>query len=842
MFLTRLPAVRAVNNLRLALRLLARDWRAGELRLFVAAVAIAVGAVTTVGFFNDRLDRGLTQRSADMLGADFILASPAPIDAAWLETAKQYGLKFAEAVDFASVVIDGERLQLASVRAVGPGYPPRGTVRTAKAMYQRGTPTVGAPKSGTAWVESRVLQALAMDVGGSFEIGNARFTITQVLTDEPGRVGNFFSLGPRVLINLADVPATGVVQPGSRVRYRHAFVGPPRALQRYREWLQPRLGASDRVIEARAGNTTTARAVERINSYFGLTSLLAVVLAGVAIAMGARRYSLRHYDTSAMLRSLGATQRDILALYLPQLLVLGLAASALGCVVGWLAQQAIYYIVRDLFPVELPPPGATPALFGFATGLVTLAGFALVPVLRLRAVPPLRVLRRDLTPLPAAAWTVIASAAAALLLLLWNYTGSWTLTLGVLGGATAGVAALLLLTLGLLRLERKLKRRPRGLWRQGFDRLQRRGHASAGQISAFGLTLMAMAVIAVVRTDLLSSWQAQLPDNAPNHFVFNILPGDVGGVDSFFRTHAIEAQALYPLVRGRLTGINGQPVREAVTKEEGDEANNAALRRDLNLTWAAELPPDNSLVRGTWWDATAASGAVSVEQRLAERLGIGPGDRLTFTIAAQTLEARVASVRKVQWESFHPNFFMIFSPGALDDFPTTYMTSFHVPAAQKPLLATLVRQFPSVTVLELDQVLRQIRAIVQQAALAVELVLLFVVAGGLTVLYAALSASLDERFYEGALLRTFGASCWQLRRGHIAEFVTLGVLAGLLAAVGTEAVAYVLYTRVFELGYSPKWFVWVLAPFVGGVLIGVAGFVGTRNIVQRSPLAILRET
>lgn len=833
--------MRFARNLKLALRLLARDRRAGELRIFVAAVAIAVGAVTTVGFFNDRLDRGLTRRSADLLGADFILSSPAPVAREWIEAAAPYGLRTAEAADFASVVMHGERLQLASVRAVDPDYPLRGVVRTAVALYQPGTPTTERPAPGTAWAESRVLQALALEVGESVDIGNATFTVTRVLTDEPGRMGNFFSLGPRVLINQADVPATGVVQPGSRVRYRYAFAGPETGLQEYRAWLQPRLGASDRLLEARQGNPTTARAVERINRYFGLTSLLAVMLAGVAIAMGARRYSLRHYDTSAMLRSLGATQRDILALYLPQLLVLGLAASALGCAVGFAAQEGIYYVVSDLFPVGLPPPGPAPALFGFATGLVTLAGFALVPVLRLRAVPPLRVLRRDLTPLPAGAWAVIAAAAAALLVLLWRYTESWTLTFGVLAGAAAAAAVLLALTLGLLRLARGVRLRALGVWRQGLDRLQRRARAAAGQILAFGLTLMAMAVIALVRTDLLTSWSAQLPDDAPNHFVFNVLPADAAGVERFFNAHGIESQALYPMVRGRLTGINDVPVREAVTKGEGEEADNAALRRDLNLTWAAALPPDNTIARGAWWAENPDRGTVSVEEELAQRLGVEPGDMLTFTVAAQTFDARVASLRRVQWESFHPNFFMIFSPGTLDGLPTTYLTSFHLEPGQKRLLATLVRQYPSVTVLELDQVLNQIRAIVQQASLAVELVLLFVLAGGLTVLYAALAASLDERFYEGALLRTFGASRRQLRRSHIVEFVTLGVLAGLLAAIGTEAIAYVLYTRVFDIAYTLKWPVWIIAPLVGGVLIGLAGFVGTRRVVERSPLAVLRE-
>ncbi|HEY8493364.1 MAG TPA: FtsX-like permease family protein, partial [Myxococcota bacterium] len=693
---------------------------------------------------------------------------------------------------------------------------------------------------GTAWAESRVLQALGIEPGGTFELGNATFTATRVLTDEPGRVGSFFSLGPRVLIHLDDLAKTGVIQPGSRVRYRTALAGSERALAEYREWLAPRLGPSDRLIEARAGNATTARAVERIDSYFGLTSLLAVVLAGVAIAMGAHRYSRRHYDTSAMLRALGATQRDVLGLYLPQFLVLGVGASALGCGAGLIAQEAIHHVVRDLFPVALPPPGAKPALFGFATGLVTLAGFALVPVLRLRAVPPLRVLRRDLAPLPAAAWAAAAAAAAALLLLVWSYTRNWTLTLAVLAGAAAAGALLFLLSVGLLRLARRL-RRARGFWGRGVERLHRRLAASAGQILAFGFTLMAMAVIALVRTDLLSAWQAQVPDDAPNHFVFNIVPDDVAGVEDFFRAHAIRSQALYPLVRGRLTHINGQPVRAAVSKEEDEEANNAALRRDLNLTWAAELPPDNRVVRGRWWGENAAPGEVSVEERLAERLGIGPGDRLTFTIAAQELEARVASVRKVQWESFHPNFFMIFSPGTLDGFPTTYMTSFHVPLAKKPLLAELVRRFPAATVLELDQVLAQVRAIVRQAALAVEMVLLFVLAGGFTVLYAALAASLDERFYEGAVARTFGASRAYLRRGHLAEFMALGALAGLLAAAGTEAVAFVLYTQVLDLAYGWKWPVWLLAPLAGALVIGAAGYVGTRRVVERSPLTLLRE-
>lgn len=833
--------MRVLRHIRLVLRLLARDWRAGELRLLAAAIVIAVGAVTAVGFFNERLDRGLTRRSAELLGADMILASPAPVDSAWIKTADRDGLRTLEVVDFDSVVVRGERLQLSKVRAVAPGYPLRGVVRTATALYQPGVRATAGPAPGTAWAEARLFQALAIDVGQTVEIGNATFTLTRVLTEEPGFAGRLFSFGPRVLINLADVPRTGVVQPGSRVTYRYGFAGTPPRIERLRAWLEPRLGASDRLMEAGRGTSRTARLVERINSYFGLTSLLAVTLAGVAIAMAARRYSLRHYDATAMLRALGATQRDVLALYLPQLLALGIGASAAGCVVGFVAQEIIYYLLKNLFPVALPAPGVAPAAFGFAAGMVTLAGFALVPVLRLRAVSPLRVLRRELTPMPASAWAALGAAAATLFVLVWYYTRNWTLTFAVLAGAAAGAVVLLGVVLGLLRVAPGFRFRGFELWRRGLDRLRRQARSSAGQILAFGLVLMAMTVVAVVRTDLLGSWRAQIPDDAPNHFVFNVLPKDVPGVRKFFKDNAIESKALYPLVRGRLTAINGVPLREAVTREEGADANNAALRRDLNLTWTATLAPDNVVVHGAWWGKQAPTGLVSVEERLAQRLGVHVGDRLTFMIEARRLDVRVASVRKVRWESFRPNFFMIFSPGTLDDFPTTYMTSFRLAPAQKPLLAALVREFPSATVLELDQLLDQIRAVMRQASLAVELVLLFVLAGGLTVLYAALAATLEERFYEGAILRTFGASRRQVRRAQLAEFVTLGLLAGILAAIGTEIVTYTLYTRVFDIVYTPKWWAWLAAPLAGAGLIGVAGFIGTRRVVQRSPLSVLRE-
>ncbi len=831
--------MRGRHRFRLALRLLARDWRAGEWHILAAAVVIAVGAVTAIGFFNDRINRAMNYQSADLLGADLQLRSSQPLPENWLKAADGYKLRQTTTLEFASVVVHGDKLQLTSVKAAGPGYPLRGTLRTAPDLYAPDVKIAEPPAPGTAWVEPRVMQALGIDVGARLEIGNAAFRVTRVLTYEPGRAGSFFAFAPRVLMHADDVPRTGVIQPGSRVNYSYLFSGADEDLTSFKDWLTSRLAPHHRLLDVRDENSSIGRSLKRAERYLGLTSLLAVILAGVAIAMGARRYGERHYDVSAMLRCLGATQRDIVTLYLPQFLVLGLAASALGCALGWLAQEAIFYLLQDLRPAGLPPAGVAPVAFGFFAGLLTLAGFALPPLLRLKRVPPLRVLRRELAPLPPAAWAVYGSAFAAVLFLMWRFTGDLLLTFLVLAGSLVAAAALAGFAGVLLAMSRRLHRRVGVAWRFGLNNLWRRLRTSIGQILAFGLALMAMAAIALLRTDLLATWQTQLPPETPNHFAFNILPADVDGVQRFFAERQIKASAFYPMVRGRLTEINGKPVKRAVTKEESD---NEALQRELNLSWSDTVPPDNRLVRGTWWDAEATGNRVSVEAKLAKKLGIALGDELNFSIAGERLQAQVASIRSVQWDSFHPNFYMIFQPGALTPYPATYLTSFLLAPEQKPLLTSLVRAFPSVTVLEMDQVLAQVRVILAQATAAIELVLTFVLAAGFAVLFAALAASLDERFYEGALLRTLGANRRQLQAAHLAEFAVLGVLAGLLAAIGTELIVYLLYTRAFDLEYSFKWPVWLVTPLAGGVLIGLAGYYGTRRVVNRSPLTVLRES
>ncbi len=831
--------MRQATRWRLALRLLARDWRAGEQRILVAALVIAVAASTAIGFFTDRLGRGMISQSADFLGADLTLSSPRPVDREWLERAEREDLRVAETLEFTSVVVREDALQLSSIKAVDPQFPLRGRLRSAPAAFAPDAPTTETPNPGEAWAEPRLLSRLGLEVGDRVEIGAYTFRIGRALTFEPGQVGDMFGVSPRLLINQADVPATRVVQPGSRLSYQYLFAGTERDIARFRGWLEPRLGPSHELVGVREGRRALGTALERAERFLGLAVMAAILLAGVAIAMAARRYSERHFDMSAMLRCLGASQRDLLGLYLPQLAVLGLAASALGCALGWLAQQGLLLLLADMLP--LAPSGARwwPVLAGFATGLITLAGFALPPVMRLRGVPPLRVLRRDLMPLPSRAWLVYGAAVGAVVLLMWRYTDSWPLTLAVLAGGAAAAVVLGLLGFGLLLLGRRLNAGVGVAWRFGVNNLWRRTRTSVTQILAFGLTLMAMAVIALVRSDLLTTWQDQLPVDVPNHFAINILPERVEAVHEFLSAREVRSSQLYPMVRGRLVSIDAEPVRRAVTKEARSDN---ALNRELNLTWTMDLQEDNRILSGRWWRPDDhGRSLVSVESKLAERLGIRLGQELGFSVGARKFTATVASIRSVQWDSFRPNFYMIFPPGVLEDLPATYMTSFYLSPVDKPVLIDLVRSFPAVTVLEWDLIIAQVERIFRQVTLAVEYVLVFVLLAGFAVLFAALQASLDDRLYEGALLRALGGSRRQLRAGHLAEFASLGVLAGLVAAMGTECLAWVLYSQVMHLDYAFKWPVWLATPLLGALLIGTAGYWGTRPVLERSPMLLLRE-
>ncbi|HEK1767984.1 TPA: ABC transporter permease [Pseudomonas putida] len=835
--MTRLPFMRLCA---LALRQLLRDARASEVRVLFFALLVAVAASTAIGYFGARLNGAMQLRASEFLAADLVLQGSSAAQAAQIDAGTSRGLTHARVVEFTSVVAADAGIQLSSIKAIDPAYPLRGQLRSAATPYGSETPG-GGPAAGEAWVEARLLAALGLSLGDSIDVGMKTLRMTRVLTYEPDRAGNFYSLTPRVLMNIADLDATGVIQPGSRVTYRDLWRGEPDTLVQYRQAVGKDLAANQRLLDTRDGNRQIGGALGRAERYLNMASLVAVLLAGVAVALSASRYAARRLDASALLRCLGLSRHQALGLYSLQLAMLGLVAALAGALLGWLAQLGLFALLQGLLPSTVPPGGIAPALAGIGTGLVALAGFALPPLAALGRVPPLRVLRRDLLPVPPSSWLVYGAALFALGLIMWRLSLDLLLTFALLGGGL--IAALLLgglLLLGLRSLRRLLVGSPLP-WRLGLGQLLRHPLAAAGQALAFGLILLAMALVALLRAELLDNWQAQLPKDAPNHFALNILPDEREPFAQRLREVNATSAPLYPVIPGRLTHINDQPVQQLVSKEStGDRA----VQRDLSLTWAAELPQGNALSEGDWWQTpppTDGPPAVSVEAELAASLKLKLGDLLTFDIGGEHRQARVSSLRTVHWDSFQPNFYMIFQPGTLQGLPATYLTSFYLAPGHDTDVVALSRAFPAVTILQVDALLGQLRSILAQVTLAVEYVLLFVLAAGLAVLFAGLQATLDERIRQGALLRALGAGRALLVKARRIEFGLLGAASGLLAALGCELITWALYRYAFDLHWAPHPWLLVL-PVLGAVLVGGAGVFGTRRALNATPLSVLRET
>ncbi|TWC19517.1 putative ABC transport system permease protein [Pseudomonas sp. SJZ085] len=833
--MARLPLLRLFS---LAVRQLLRDARAGELRVLFFALLVAVAASTAIGYFGARLNGAMMLRATEFLGADLLLEGSSPARPEQIRSGTELGLEHALVVEFSSVVATDNGIQLSSVKAADDLYPLRGELKSAPSPFAPEEPG-GRPNPGEAWVEARLLTALDLKIGDSIDVGNTTLRLSRVLTYEPDRAGNFYSLTPRVMINLKDLEATGVVQPGSRVSYRDLWRGPASALQTYRDLIKPGLEANQRLQDARDGNRQIGGALGKAERYLNMASLVAVLLSGVAVALSANRFATRRFDASALLRCLGLSRRETMLLFSLQLTVLGLLASLSGALLGWIAQLGLFALLHDLLPATVPPGGLLPAIAGIGTGLVALAGFALPPLAALGRVPPLRVLRRDMLPIPSSTWVVYGAALGALGLIMWRLSLDLVLTFALLGGGV--VAALVLggLLLLLLQSLRRMLARASLPWRLGLGQLLRHPLAAAGQALAFGLILLSMALIALLRGELLDTWQNQLPKNAPNYFALNILPNDKQAfIDKLLQLSA-QSAPLYPVVPGRLISINGEPAREFVTK---DSAGDRALQRDLSLTWAADLPEGNVVTAGNWWPQQPPDDipGVSVEGKVAENLQIKLGDRLVFSVGGINREAKVTSLREINWDNFQPNFFMIFQPGTLKDLPATYLTSFYLAAGHDQQIVDLARAFPAVTILQVEALLQQLRSILAQVTLAVEYVLLFVLAAGMAVLFSGLQATLDERIRQGALLRALGAERPMLVKARRIEFGLLGAVSGLLAALGSELVSLVLYRFAFDLPWHPH--PWLLMlPLAGALLIGAAGVFGTRRALNASPLTVLRE-
>lgn len=818
------------------LRLLYRDWRGGDVGILLLALALAVAIVTGVGLFSERLGNAIIARSSAMLGADLVLQSPRPLSDELLAPAGELGLRRSLSLSFATMAAHADRLQISAVTAVDGRFPLRGAVRLEHTTGPAAA-VGGGPRPGQVWAEQRLLDALGVGPGGQIEVGEATFAVGAVLVDAPGAMASGFGLGPRLLMHVDDLPATGVVQPGSRVRYRYYFAGDAQAVTAYRERIGPLLLPEHRIYTPTEERPGLARAVERAQQYLLLGGSLGVALAGAAIAIAARRYTERHIQGVAVLKTLGASGRSITAIYGQKFLGLAAVATAAGFALGWLLQALIVAVMGGLADVNLAAAGWRPYGLGAATGLVCLFAFALPPLWALRRVSPLAALRRDVQVERLGPWLSWSLGLAGLFALTLWYSHSLWLTGAVFAGLLSAVLVVALCGLLLIRSTRLVGTSAGNRWLLATSSLRRRGLENALQIVVFAITLMLLLVLLVTRTSLIGEWQRELPEGTPNHFLVNLLPPDVGRLQDWLSGHGLGHGGIYPVVRGRLTHVDGVALAR-VERSPDTVATN--LDRELSLTSAALPPADNPLRAGRWWRPDSDAAEVSIESQLAQSIGVAVGSRLRFQVGSDAFEARVSSIRDVNWENMRPNFYMIFPPRQLQRYPVTYMTSFYLPPQRKALLSDLVRAMPAVTVVEIDAIIAQIRSVIEQVSLAIEAILWVVVACGGLVLLATVQAGLDERFRESCILRTLGAPSRLVLGALLIEYLLLGAMAGVLAALGAEATTWVLQEKLFQMAWRPHPIVWLLGPLLGAALIGTIGTLASRRVVATPPVQILR--
>ena len=838
-----------------SIRMTARDWRAGELRFLLVALTIAVASLSAVGFFIDRMRSSLERDAHQLLGADLLVNADVPMRAEWRDEARKRGLLLADTVTFPSMAQAGEGeqslAQLASVKAVSEGYPLRGQLKITTSVEAagagRGNKTGATPAPGTVWVDANVLTGLKTRLGASITLGDKRFTIAQLIAAEPDRGPSFVNFAPRVMLPLADLAATGLTDSGARVTYRMQVAAPSNndlaGVSQYEQWLKARIAAAAvkgvRIESLENGRPEMRATLDRADRFLSLVGLLSAMLAAVAVAMAARRFMLRHLDACAMLRCLGLSQNQVSALYLIEFVLVGLAGSVLGVLVGFGAHYVLLELIGKILSTDLPPVSPLPALQGIASGMLLLVGFALPPVLQLRNVPHNRVLRREQTaPRALALATYGFGVCAFVALLLWQ-AGDPKLALLTALGFLAGFGLFALAGwLGIVSLKRLRGAIDGQSWRFAVTALQRRPGATIVQVVSLSLGLMALLLLTVVRGDLMGAWRSATPADAPNRFIINIQPDQTAALAQRLAGARVGDAVLYPMIRGRLTAVNGVPVTAATYPAE--DARRLA-EREFNLSSMKQMQSSNQIVAGKWFADQPGQPEASVEQGIAKTLGIKLGDTMRFDIAGQVVQARVTSLRKLEWGSMRANFFVIINPQAMKDMPQTFMTAFHLPPADTTLANTLTREFPNLTVIDVSGIISQLQEVLEQVVTAVEFLFLFTLASGVLVLYAALMGSQDERTRESGLLRALGATRKQLSRAQWIEFALVGGLSGLLAASGAAALGWALATYQFKFAWSFSPGVWLAGLAVGIVCAIGGGWLGLRNVLKQPVLQTLRE-
>jgi putative ABC transport system permease protein len=829
---------------RLGWRTLWRDLRAGELRLLIVAVTLAVAALTAVGFFADRLKGGLARDARQLLGGDAVVTSDNPTPQAFIDRARALGLQATGTLGFPTMgranESQGGASKLVALKVVDVGYPLRGSLRVAPAPETPGQITRDIPARGEAWVDAPLLDALGLKMGDPLLLGDSALKIARIIVTEPDRGGGFMSFAPRVMINQADIQATALVQPASRLSYRFAVAGTDRQVRAFNQWADAEIKKAEvrgvRLESLESGRPEMRQTLDRAEKFLNLVALLAALLSAVAVALAARGFAANHLDDCAMLRVLGQSQRTIAMSYAFEFALIGLFASALGVAIGFGVHYVFVMLLAGLVDAALPAASLWPVAFGMGMGLTLLFAFGLPPVLQLAQVPPLRVIRRDVGGLKPASMAVLGVGVAGFAALLLAASSDLLLGVIAVGGFAVAVAVFAGLSWVAVKLLRKSVNEataPRWLV-LATRQISARPAYAVVQVSALAVGLLALILLVLLRTDLISSWRKATPPDAPNRFVINVMPEQGDAFLKNLRDAGVGKLDWYPMIRGRLVQVNG---REVTPDDYTDERAKRLVDREFNLSHAAVQPPHNEVVAGAWQAEEA--GAISVEDGIAKTLNLKMGDTLRFDISGVLTDAKITSLRKVDWGSMRANFFVMYPVSKLEDVPVTYMSAFRAPDT-RGFDNALVKAFPNITNVDMTATLNQVQGVLDKVIRAIEFLFGFTLAAGVVVLFAAVTATREERAREYAIMRAVGARASLLRQVQRAELAGVGLLAGFLASIVASVVGWGLARFAFEFEWTVSPYVLVGGALAGAVLALAAGWWGLREVLNRPVMDTLR--
>lgn len=837
------------NALTLAIRFLRRDWHAGELKLLFVSLLLSVTMVTGLTAFIERLQLVLVGESSQFLAADRVLTSPRPIESQWLLKAEDFKLQRTQYLSFQSMLFATDEPVLVSVKAAANEYPLIGELKAREALEGKVNIYKQGPKAGRVWAENRLLQQLGLHVGDRVFIGDAELVLDKVLVSEPDRGLGFVSLGPRVLMNLDDIAATAIVQEGSRIKYSYLFSGSVDALNNYEKWLFPVMEERHKWLDLENSQPTVSLALQRAKSFFLLSSSIIIVLAAISVAIASTRYSLRHVKHVAVLKTLGVSSREVKKIYCTLLLFLVLGVVILGWALAYILQEAVLLYIAQQLNVDLPLLGFRPFILGLFCAVISVLSFSLPAIYRLKDIPAVRIFQQGSNSEMSFSWPSAVIAVLGLFVLLFLYTSDLMLSVLLLCALALLLAFIMGVALLILRYTQSIMRAgtQSGHWLSlALSNLQRRLPANALLVALFSMSLMLLTVLLGLRDNLFHQWQSQLPKDTPNYFLVNLQPSHIPTAEAWLQQAGAKSDFLYPMVRGRLIKINQQAVREAVSK---DAFKRSGADRELNLSWVKQLPMDNRIVEGAWFRSEGKSAidvsdmpGVSIEAKLAKKLGIKLADKLTFSIAAEILEVKVQSIREVEWDRMRPNFYMLFEKEALRELPATYMTSFYLADHTSTSIATLYKVIPTAVVIEIDAVIKQIRSIIAHVSLALQFVLFFVLLAAVLVMIATVQDSLDARRKENTVIRALGGTKKLLVCALVAEFMLLGGIAGGIAVVGAELTLAVIQYFVMGLPLSLHVDLWWQAPLLAMFLTTTAGYISASQVVRVNPMALLRRS